>query len=194
MSAAYYVRRLTGKERRELEEICRRRDDARVYQRAQAVLLSADRTTTREIGRIVRRCHSTVFRWLKKFDEVGLAACMPGKSPGRPPKVDAAVQATLESAVRQNPRDLGLPFTRWTTALLAEHVHQQHDLELHRATVGVVLRRLRFRYGCPKLDLKHRQDPVDVARARRQRNRALKKRRSSASTRRFCISTRPSFT
>jgi transposase len=165
-----------------------------VYQRALAVLLSAEGKTTREIGEAVRRCHSTVFRWLKRFDERGVAACTPDKSPGRPPKVDADVQATLQEAVARNPRELGYPFTRWTTALLAEHVCGTHHLTLHPATVGDALRGLGYRYGCPKLDLAHRQDPAEVARARRQRNRALKKRPTAKAASRSSTSTKPNST
>ena len=193
MSLPYYVRRLTAKERRELEQLCKQPLNARVYQRAQAVLLSAERKSTHEIGGIVRRHHSTVFRWLKQFDQTGLAACTPGKSSGRPPKADAEVKATLQTAVAVNPRDLGYGFTRWTTALLAEYVQRTRDVSLHPATVGQVLRGLGYRHGCPKLDLKHRQDPVDVARARRQRQRALKKRRPATVGSRSSISTKPNF-
>ena len=39
------------------------------------------------------------------------------------------------------------------------------------------LDRLGYRYGQPKLDLKHRQDPKEVARAKRQKACALKKRK-----------------
>jgi transposase len=194
MSRPYFVGPLGAKQRRELERLCRQPPNARVYPRALAVLLSAEGKTTREIGEIVRRCHSTVFRWLKSFDQRGVAACTPSKSPGRPPKVDADVKATLQEAVTRNPRDLGYPFTRWTTALLAKHVYATHHLALHSATVGDALRGLGYRYGCPKLDLANRQDSAEVARAKRQRNRALKKRptakdvsRSSTSMKRNSI-------
>jgi len=192
MSQPFYVRELTAKERRGLEQLCRQPPDARVYQRAQAVLLSAEEKTTHEIGAVVRRSHSTVFRWLKRFDEQGLAACTPGKSTGRPPKADRDVKATLQSAVVANPRDLGYALTRWTTGLLAEHVKRVHHVSLHPATVGEVLRGMGYRYGCPKLDLTHRQDPAEVKRARRERQCALKKRRPAKAAAPSCISTKPS--
>lgn len=191
MSLPYFVRPLRGRERQELERLCRQPPTTGVYQRAVAVLLSLEGKTTHQIGEVVRRCHSTVFRWLKRFDDTGVAACTPGKSSGRPPKIDSDVQATLRTAVAENPRDLGYEFTRWTTPLLAEHLRVTHHLSVHPATVGGVLRNMGCRYGCPKLDLKHRQDPAEVARAKRQRSRGLKKRLPAAATSRFSISTRP---
>lgn len=194
MSHPYYVRRLQAKERRELDQLCRQPSHVRVYQRALAVLLSSEGKTTHEIGQVVRRHHSTVFRWLKRFDCVGMAACTPGKSSGRPPKIDAAAKQTLQEAVVQNPRDLGYSFTRWTTSLLAEHLALTHHLTLHPGTIGDTLRGMGYRYGCPKLDLKHRQDPVEVSRARQQRNRALKKRLPTPTASPSSISTKPSST
>jgi transposase len=191
MSQPYFVRPLHAKERRELEQWCRQPPTTAVYQRACAILLSSEGKTTHQIGEVVRRCHSTVFRWLKRFDDSGLAACTPGKSSGRPPKIDRDVQETLRSAVAQNPRDLGYAFTRWTTDLLAEHLRLTHHLSVHPATLGGALRSIGCRYGCPKLDLKHRQDPAAVARAKRQRSRGLKKRLPAAVVSHFSISTRP---
>ena len=191
MSLPYFVRPLRRREREELEQLCRQPPTTGIYQRAVAVLLSSEGKTTHQIGDVVRRCHSTVFRWLKRFDDIGVAACTPGKSSGRPPKIDSDVQATLRTAVAENPRDLGYEFTRWTTSLLAEHLHLTHHLSVHPATVSAVLRNMGCRYGCPKLDLKHRQDPAKVARAKRQRSRALKKRLPAAAASRFSISMRP---
>lgn len=190
MSQPYFVRLLRVQELHELEQLCRQPPTTSVYQRAVAVLLSSEGKTTHQIGEVVRRCHSTVFRWLKRFDDKGVSACTPGKSSGRPPKIDSDVQATLRTAVAENPRDLGYEFTRWTTHLLAEHLRLTHRLSVHPATVGHALRNMGCRYGCPRLDLKHRQDPAEVARAKRQRGRALKKRLPAAAASRFSISTR----
>lgn len=192
MSQPYFVRSVRAKERHELEQLCRQPPKTGVYQRAVAVLLSLEGKTTHQIGEAMRRCHTTVFRWLKRFDELGVAACTPRKSSGRPPKIDRDAQATLRTAVAENPRDLGYEFTRWTTPLLAEHLRLTHRLCVHPATVGDALRNMGCRYGCPKLDLKHRQDPVEVARAKRQRSRALKKRLPAGDASRFSISTKPS--
>ena len=90
----------------------------------------------------------------------------------KPPKADGEFQAALIEAVEQNPRDLGYKFTRWTAALLAEHLRRKIHVEVAGVTVSKALRRLGYRYGQPKLDLKHRQDPKEVARAKRQKRSA----------------------
>jgi transposase len=146
-----------------------------VYLRAQAIHFSSQKLTAEAIAAILERHRTTVFRWLQAFETCGLEAIRPGKSPGRPPTADADVQAALAQAVERNPRDLGYPFTRWTADLLAEHLRRTTHVLISAATVRGLLKRHGYRYGCPKLDLKHRQDPKEVARAKREKTRALKK-------------------
>lgn len=194
MSQPFFVRRLTRAERAALRKLRKRPPSHAVFLRAQAVHFSSQRLTAEKIAALVERDRCTVFRWLKAFDRRGLPALWPGKSPGRPPTADADFQAALAQAVEQNPRDLGYPFTRWTVDLLAEHLRRSTHVQVSVSTVYGVLKRLGYRYGRPKLDLKHRQDPQDVARAKRQKARALKKPKPVEVLWRFSTVTRPSST
>jgi transposase len=175
MSQPFFVRPLTRSERTHIRKLRKRPPNLDVYRRVQTVHLSSQHLKVHQIAEIVGRGRVTVTRWLHKFEARGLPALWPDKSPGRPPKVDAEFQAALIDAVERNPRDLGYTFTRWTVALLAEHLRRTIHVAVSSSTVRNALKRLGYRYGRPKLDLKHRQDPADVARARRQKARALKK-------------------
>lgn len=175
MSQPFFVRPLTRDERSAIRAVRKRPPSHAVYLRAQAVHFSSQRMKAEAIAAMLERDRSTVFRWLKAFEARGLESLQPGKSPGRPPEADADFQAALAEAVEKNPRDLGYSFTRWTTDLLTEHMRRTTHVLVSPATVRGVLKKRGYRYGCPKLDLKHRQDPVEVARAKRQKTRALKK-------------------
>jgi len=177
MSKPFYVRPLTQAEQTQVRKLRRRPPHLDVYRRAQAVHFSSQRLKVQQIAEIVSRNRTTVTRWLHEFNTHGLSALWPGKSPGRPPKADADFQAALAAAVEQNPRDLGYPFTRWSVDLLTEHLRRQIHIDVSYSTVYHTLKHLGYRYGCPKLDLKHRQDRKEVARAQRQKRSALKKRK-----------------
>lgn len=194
MSQPLFVRRLTRTERVCTKRLRRKPPSIDAGLRAQAVLLSRQRLTAQEIGDIVGRHRSTVFRWLQAFNQQGVDALHPGKSPGAPPKADAEYRAALAEALRHNPRDLGYAFTRWTAPLLIEHLHRKTHIKVSCATIYNVLHSMGYRYGQPKLDLKHRQDPKDVARAKRQKCRALKKRKPAPVVVLSCMSTKPSST
>ena len=194
MSQSFFVRRLTRAERTAIRDVRKRPPSHAVFLRAQAVHFSSQGLTAEQIASIVERDRSTVFRWLKEFDAHGLPALWPGKSTGRPPKADADFQAALAQAVEQNPHDLGYPFTRWSVDLLTEHIRRTMHVDVSCSTVYHTLKRLGYRYGCPKLDLKHRQDPKDIARAKRQKRAALKKRKPAPVVVLSRIVTRPSST
>ena len=177
MSQPLFVRRLTRAERVNTKRLRRKPPSIDAGLRAQAVLLSRQGRTVQEIGDIVGRNRSTVFRWLQGFNQRGLDSLLPGKSPGAPRKADAEYQAALTVALKHNPRDLGYGFTRWTASLLIEHLYRKTHVKISSATMYNLLNRMGYRYGHPKLDLKHRQDPKEVARAKRQKASALKKRK-----------------
>jgi transposase len=194
MSQPLFVRRLTRAERAALRKLRKRPPNLDVYRRVQAIHFSSQRLKTQQIAEIISRSPLTVTRWIHEFDARGLPALRPGKSTGRPPKADADFQVALGQAVEQNPRDLGYPFTRWSVDLLTEHMRRTTHVDVSCSTVYHTLKRLGYRYGSPKLDLKHRQDPKQVARAKRQKARALKKREPVEVIWRFSTVTRPSFT
>lgn len=177
MSQPFFVRSLSRAERKTIAELRKRPPNLAVYRRAQAVHFSSQRLKVQQIAEIVGRSRLSVTRWLHEFNARGLAALWPGKSTGRPPKADADFQAAMVAAIEQNPRDLGYPFTRWSVDLLGQHLRRKLHVEVSYSTVYNTLKRLGYRYGRPKLDLKHRQDAKDVKRAKRQKKAALKKRK-----------------
>ena len=191
MSQPLFVRRLTRAERVATERLRRKPPSTDIGLRAQAVVLSRQGRTAQEIGDIVGRNRSTVFRWLQAFNQRGLDSLCPGKSPGAPPKADAEYQAALIEALKHNPRDLGYTFTRWTAPLLIEHLRRKTHVEITSSSMYKRLHRLDYRYGHPKLDLKHRPDPKEVARAKRQKGRSLKKRKPAPVVVLSRLSTKP---
>jgi hypothetical protein len=86
------------------------------------------------------------------------------------------------------------PFTRWSVDLLREHLRRHTHIDVSYSTVYHTLKRLDYRYGRPKLDLKHRQDPNEVTRAKRQKRTALKKRKPAPVVVLSRIVTKPSST
>ena len=174
---AIAVRRLTKSERRKLNALFRHPPNPRVHERALAIRLSSQGASPTEIVKTVGRGRSTIWRWIKDFNERGLDALFMGISSGAPPKADEEVCAALVQAVETNPHDLGYAFTRWTGELLAEHLRRAVHVELSRYTVLRALHRLGFHYLRPKLDLAHRQNPVEIRRAKRQKRAAKKKSR-----------------
>jgi len=169
------VRRLSPPERRQLEEMFRDPPDTRVHERALAIKLSSAGEDTGTIAQVIGRSRISIWRWIRDFNNRGLEALYMGKSSGVPPKADEEVYAAVRQAIDTNPRELGYPFTRWTAHLLTEHIRRAVHVHLSIGTMYRILHQLDYRYIRPKLDLKHKQEPTEVQRAKRQKKAAKKK-------------------
>ena len=89
-----YVRQPTEEERAELTRM-RRQEIGRVSQRAQMVLLSAQRRTVPEIAALFEVSRATVRFWVRQFDAAGPAGLRDEPRSGRPRKVTPQVEGEL---------------------------------------------------------------------------------------------------
>lgn len=167
---------LTDEQRKQLEELLRRRDlNPRVRERLEMVKAV---TLGDAMGRIEDwsgRRGRTIRRWVRAFAREGLVGVRDGARGGRPARVDAAYLHALEQAVETPPRDLGLPFDVWTSPRLSAYLAETTQVRITPSWLRHLLTRRRFAGGRPKHTLKHLQDPTDVARCEQELAEAEKK-------------------
>ena len=106
MSQPRFVLPLSEEARRQLEGLHRTGRSHRVRQRAHAVLLSAKGYTLDQIADVLDVDRDAVSRTLDRWEGGGMAALEEGSRPGRPPKVDAALEAEVLAAAREQPASL----------------------------------------------------------------------------------------
>ncbi len=115
------------------------------------VLLSVERRmVAAEIGAVVRQDEETVRRWLVRYQAEGLKGLADAPRPGVPPKVTPDYRARLVAAVRRRPRSLGLPFSLWTAARLADHLAELTGVRLSAPSVCRLLRAGGMRLSRPQ--------------------------------------------
>ncbi len=170
-----FVGKLRKNRRERLERAAHKTREARYRDRCRAILWSADGVACSEIARRLSVHATTVARWIKDYLRFGFDGLKIGKSPGRPPKIDAEAKAALAHALDHHPRDLDYALATWTLAALQDLLRKTVHVHVHVETVRLALKKLGYRHKRPKLSLKHKQNPTDVRRARRARNAALKK-------------------
>jgi transposase len=169
--------RLRRKERERIARTGARARDARHRDRCRAVLWSDEGRSLGEIANLLGVDPRTVGRWIQDYRRFGVKGLQVGKSPGRPRLIDDDGDEALREALRHNPRDLGYGFSRWTLETLVQHLYTVVHVQVSADTVRKALKRMDYRYGRPKLSLKHRQNRREVRRAKRARAEALKKGR-----------------
>lgn len=155
-----YVRPLTDDEQSELKRMARQAV-GRVSQRAQMILLSAQRRTVPEIATLFAVSRATVRFWIRQFEAEGPAGLYDDPRPGRPRKVTPAVEATLVWMVTQDPQQVDTRYltTFWTTAMLVLALMTASQIQVCRTTVRNALQRLHLRWRRPRLAMPQKTDP-----------------------------------
>ncbi len=136
--------------------------------------MSVEGKTTTSIASRLGVSDSTIRRWIHDFNERGLGSLPMADVPGRPRITDEELEAAAEKALAQSPVDLGYDATVWSADLLRGHLYTVTHTHVCQRTMYNVLHRMNYSYKRPKLDLKHKQDPLEVSRAKREKDRAKK--------------------
>ncbi len=87
------------------------------------------------IGKIVRESDQTVRNGFKRYTAEGVEGRKDAPRPGAPRKVRPEYTARLVELVRLRPRSLGLPYSLWTLARLADYMAEQTGLYVEAETV-----------------------------------------------------------
>lgn len=156
-----------------LDELYRTTKDVRLRNRAQMVLLAAEKGWTASVISEVVRCdENTVRLWLKRYRAEGVEGLRDEPRPGITPKVTPAYEEQLLAAVRVRPRSLDLAFSTWTLQRLADYLAEEtgirlsaESVRLHLAKREIVLSRPQHKITSP--------DPEYAVKKRRSKTPAI---------------------
>jgi transposase len=95
---------LTKKEIKELEELMNKTSDAKVYRRAQIILLSNTKVKVPDIVMIVRMSDEHIKRWIRRYEKEGINGLFTRPKKGRPPKVTEEYKKELLKCVETRVR------------------------------------------------------------------------------------------
>ena len=157
-----YVRMPGDEELQELKRMTRQ-EVGRVAQRAQMILLSAQRRSVPEIARIFDVEYKTVRKWMRRFNMAGPAGLYDEPRSGRPHKLTATVRAKLVEMIQQDPEQSGYLATFWTVAMLVLALAEQVQVHLSASTVRQALHQVRLAWHRPRLAMPRKTDPQKAA-------------------------------
>jgi transposase len=157
-----YVRTPNDAELQELTQMTSQ-EIGRVGQRAQMVLLSAQRRTVPEIAVILAVKSKTVRKWLRRFDAYGPGGLYDEPRSGRPRKLTDEVRDSLLKMIRQDPEQSGYLATFWTVAMLALAVAEKLGVYLSVSSLRQALHTAGLAWGRPRLAMPSKTDPDKAA-------------------------------
>ncbi|SDG88355.1 Transposase [Sinosporangium album] len=117
-----FVRPVTMAEGRRLQQIGRTAKDPVKLRRAIVVLMSAQGRSAPDIAHLLVCSQEYVRGVIHDFNDIGFAALNPKWSGGRPRTIGEAIRRRIRLTALCRPRDLGLPFSVWSLAKLAEYL------------------------------------------------------------------------
>ncbi len=139
MRKAVRLRTLTTEEETEIRRIASSRKSAhRLVQRAKVVVALLDDPrlhATQASQRAGFRSGQAGVRWVKRFNEAGLAGLEDKPKAGRPPTHDQRVRSALVDLALQKPDSLGYPFKLWTLERLQTAFRERHGVHLSDSTI-----------------------------------------------------------
>jgi transposase len=166
----------------ELDELYHRTRDVRVRTRAQMILLAAERgLAAAEVATVVRQDEETVRRWFARYLAEGIEGLSDAPRSGAPPKATLAYRERLLGVARHRPRALGLPFSPWTAARLADHLAELTGVRLSAPSVCRLLRADGMRLRRPQHTITS-PDPEYALKKGRSRRPAIAWARAESST------------
>jgi transposase len=152
-----YRVRLTEEQRNELHRRTRSADiKPRTRDRLEMVRLSDAGLRVPEISRVLGVSPRRVRFWLERFLDEGFDALPDQPHRGRPGRLTPAALAALRDELDKGDRT-------WTLPQLAAWLEEQHDITLCPEHLGVMLRRAKLSCRRTEPDLKHKQNPAQVA-------------------------------
>jgi putative transposase len=157
------VHTLSDEEANALKRLHRKTSNADVRSRCDMILLSNEGLSPPQIAKRVRFSRDTVVRYIHRYETEGLHGLYTKARSGRPRRVTPEYEAKLLAAVEKEPRTLGLPFSNWTTANLAEYMAEQTSILISPRQVERYLKLSDWRLRRPVRTVKHKQDPDLVA-------------------------------
>jgi len=153
-----YARALRDGEYKELKRMTRQ-EIGRVAQRAQIVLLSANKRTVPEIALIFDLSRATVRFWIERFNANGPAGLYDEPRSGRPRQATSVVEQMIVQSVQDDPSHNGYLAMFWTVAMIVLALVDKLHIQLSVSTVRSTLVRLGLRWGRPRLTMPKKVDP-----------------------------------
>jgi len=131
------------KRQEELKRAMKTANEAKWYRRLKIIDLSGQGERVPTIAKLFDMNEHTIRKYIKGYNEGGIACLQPGKSPGRNVGIPLS-KAEWEDILAQRPSQLEKLKSQarnWSQPLLQEYLYQYHDIQVSQSTISKTLQR-----------------------------------------------------
>jgi transposase len=175
------LRKVATEERQALTRLAHSRTEpAGRVKRAQVVLAAAQGMAVEEIAAQHHVVRNTVYLWLHRFEQHGVAGLKDAARNGRPPAYSREQVGEIIATALTPPKTLGLPFSSWTLDRLVTYLSEQKGITMQRSRLDEVLLSEGLRWRKHETWFGERIDP-DFAQTRGRSSNSTRHRQQGAS-------------
>jgi transposase len=140
MAAPVYLRPMTPEEDKAIAALIQSRTASiRSVERARIIQAAAKGQSAPVIAAEQGCSRPTVYAWIRRFNDHGLAGLAELRRSGRPPTYSPEQRAEVIAAALTDPQSLGLPFACWTMDRLQVYLGEQKALAMKRSRISEIL-------------------------------------------------------
>jgi transposase len=114
-----YAREITAEEEKQLRDWATGEDEE-LKKRSELILLSQEGYRIPEIGPMLDAHPANLRKWIHRFNDDGPDGLITKRSGGPKPRFGEKQKQQIVELAETPPRELGLPFSRWTLHRLAD--------------------------------------------------------------------------
>lgn len=154
------LRALTEKEQEALEKLIKSQTAPAIeVERAKTIWLAKAGETVPAISEKQDRTQATIYRRLKRFNELGLQSLADEARSGRPTTYTEEERGQMIAAARTHPQKAGQSYSHWTLSRLVEYVNKELSIPISRAQLARVLEEEGLRWYQEQTYFTERPDP-----------------------------------
>jgi transposase len=113
--------------------------EARLVERARIIWMARKGKHSKVVAEELGLNPATVRKWLKRFNEKGLAGLGDAERPGKPPTYTPEQVGEVVATALTNPSTLGLPFASWTLDRLEAYLNEVKGIPIKRSRIDDIL-------------------------------------------------------
>jgi transposase len=113
--------------------------EARLVERAKIIWVARKGKRGKAVAEELGLNPVTVRKWLKRFNEIGLAGLQDAERPGKPPRYTPEQVGEVVATALTNPSTLGLPFASWTLDRLETYLNEVKGIPIKRTRIDDIL-------------------------------------------------------
>ncbi len=127
-----------------------RSDESRYDHRLHGVLLVSQGFSCYEVGSMLGHTPKTIETWINQFNVRGFAGLQEEFKSGRPPALNETIIGSINSDLRNNPRNFGYSQNLWDGKLLSHHIEVVYKIKLGVRQCQRLFNKLGFRLRKPR--------------------------------------------